>query len=146
MNNKFNFEFLLGILILLITAYFFINFLIKSSVFENKNKFSLQSNFFDIGNLQIGSDVKIKGVIIGEVNEISLNLDNFMANVKTTYHHYIDIPIDSSFKISNEGFIGSSFIEISIGNNDLFFNNMDSTINNIDAISLEEIINNFIFN
>ena len=146
MNNKFNFEFLLGILILLITAYFFINFLIKSSVFDNKNKFSLQSSFFDIGNLQIGSDVKIKGVIIGEVNEISLNLDNFMANVKTTYDYYIDIPLDSSFKISNEGFIGSSFIEISIGNNDLFFNNMDSTINNIDAISLEEIINNFIFN
>ena len=55
------------------------------------------------------------------------------------------IPDDSVFKISNNGFIGSSYIEIQLGNSEELLNNNDYSINNIDAVSLEEIINNFIF-
>ena len=49
------------------------------------------------------------------------------------------------FKISNNGFIGSPYVEIQLGNSLESLNNNDYSINNIDAVSLEEIINNFIF-
>ena len=57
----------------------------------------------------------------------------------------IKIPDDSVFKISNNGFIGSSYIEIQLGNSEENLKHNDYSINNIDAVSLEEIINNFIF-
>ena len=68
-----------------------------------------------------------------------------MAIVTSSVDVNIKIPSDSIFKISNNGFIGSPYIEIQLGNNAVNLENNDKTINNIDAVSLEEIINNFIF-
>ena len=48
------------------------------------------------------------------------------------------------FKISNNGFIGSSYLEIQLGNSEELLKNNDHSVNNIDAVSFEEIINNFI--
>ncbi len=145
MNKKINFEFILGLFILLICVFSLIHFSSKISIFKPSNNFELSSDFFDIGSLKVGSDVKINGVRVGEVKEVSLNSDNFMAVVKTSYSEYINIPNDSTFKISNNGFIGSPYIEISLGSSSIFFKNNDLTKDNIDAISLEEVINNFIF-
>ena len=68
-----------------------------------------------------------------------------MAVVTSSVDKTIKIPNDSIFKIANNGFIGSPYIEIELGNSEEILKNNDYTINNIDAISLEEIINNFIF-
>ena len=68
-----------------------------------------------------------------------------MAIITSSINKSFKIPIDSMFKISNNGFIGSSYIEIELGNSEDSFKNNDYTTNNVDAVSLEEIINNFIF-
>ena len=68
-----------------------------------------------------------------------------MAVVNTSFEKIINIPSDSSFKISNNGFVGSPYVEISLGTSPIFYKNNEETENNIDAISLEEIINNLIF-
>ena len=106
----------------------------------------LISNFFDIGGLTVGADVKTKGVIIGEVTEITLDRNSYMAIVKSSYNYDLKIPLDSEFKIANNGFIGSPYIEVKMGDNQQYYQNNDLTENNIDAVSLEEIINSFIFN
>ena len=145
MNKKINFEFLLGIIILIITIFSFLFIVSKLNYQKKENHFMLTSNFFDLGSLDEGSTVKINGVNVGEVTKISLNAETYMAVVETTYHNQLKIPTDSTFKISNNGFIGSPYIEISIGSINDYYNNGDNTENNIDAISLEEVINNFIF-
>ena len=91
-------------------------------------------------------EIKSKGVKIGEVIEITLDDESYMALVKSSLNNNLKIPIDSEVKIANNGFIGSPYVEITMGNNELFFQNNDITENNVDAVSLEEIINNFIFN
>ena len=145
MISKFNFEFILGLIILIITFLAFMIISSKISFYKPVSDFSLESNFFDIGQLDIGSDVKIKGVKVGEVNNIYLDIETYMAVVKTSFEKKINIPLDSSFKISNNGFVGSPYLEISLGNSPFFYKNNEKTDNNIDAISLEEIINSFIF-
>ena len=74
-----------------------------------------------------------------------LDKENYMAIITTSVDENIKIPNDSVFKISNNGFIGSPYIEIQIGTSQELLKNNDFTINNVDAVSLEEIINNFIF-
>ena len=93
----------------------------------------------------IGNEVKIKGVKVGEVSNIFLDKENYMAIITTSVDENIKIPNDSVFKISNNGFIGPSYVEIQLGNSEEILKNNDYSINNIDAVSLEEIINNFIF-
>ena len=146
MNNKISFEFIIGLLILIITLISFFYFSLKIDYFDNSKKINLNSNFFDIGNLTVGADVKTKGVKIGEVTEISLDGDSYMAIVKSSLNYDLKIPLDSEFKIANNGFIGSPYIEVTMGINEQYYQNNDLTENNVDAVSLEEIINSFIFN
>ena len=146
MNNKISFEFIIGLLILIITLISFFYFSLKIDYFDNSKKINLNSNFFDIGNLTVGADVKTKGVKIGEVIEISLDGDSYMAIVKSSLNYDLKIPLDSEFKIANNGFIGSPYIEVTMGINEQYYQNNDLTENNVDAVSLEEIINSFIFN
>lgn len=146
MKNKISFEFIIGLLILIITIISFFYFSLKIDYFDNSKKINLNSNFFDIGGLTVGADVKTKGVKIGEVIEISLDGDSYMAIVKSSLNYDLNIPLDSEFKIANNGFIGSPYIEVTMGINEQYYQNNDLTENNVDAVSLEEIINSFIFN
>ena len=146
MKNKISFEFIIGLLILIITIISFFYFSLKIDYFDNSKKINLNSNFFDIGGLTVGADVKTKGVKIGEVTEISLDGDSYMAIVKSSLNYDLKIPLDSEFKIANNGFIGSPYIEVTMGINEQHYQNNDLTENNVDAVSLEEIINSFIFN
>jgi phospholipid/cholesterol/gamma-HCH transport system substrate-binding protein len=146
MIKKISFEFIIGLIILIITLVSFFYFSLKIDFFDNSKKINLNSNFFDIGGLTVGADIKTKGVKIGEVTEISLDKISFMAIVKSSLDDDLKIPLDSEFKIANNGFIGSPYIEVTIGNNEQYYQNNDLTENNVDAVSLEEIINSFIFN
>ncbi len=145
MNKKINIEFVLGLLILIISLISIIYYSSKINILNKVDTFQVNSSFFDIGNINIGNDVKIKGVKIGEVSGISLDQENFMAIITSSIDQSIKIPNDSIFKISNNGFIGSPYIEIELGVSEESLKSNDYTNNNIDAVSLEEIINNFIF-
>ena len=143
--NKINTEFVLGLLILIISIISIFYYSSKINLFNKVDTLQVNSSFFDIGNINIGNDVKIMGVKVGEVSSISLDQENFMAVITSSVDESIKIPNDSIFKIANNGFIGSPYIEIELGNSNEIFKNNDYTINNVDAVSLEEIINNFIF-
>ena len=145
MNKKINIEFTVGLLILIITLFCFFFFSSKLNILNEVNPIKINSSFFDIGNMSIGNDVKIKGVKVGEVTGIKLDQENFMAIITSSVKENILIPDDSIFKISNNVFIGSPYIEIQLGNSNESLKNNDFTINNVDAVSLEEIINSFIF-
>ena len=145
MNKKINIEFVLGLLILITSLICIFYYSSKINFFNKIESFQIHSSFFDKGNINIGNEVKIKGVKVGEVSSISLDQDSYMAIVTFTVDESIKIPNDSVFKISNNGFIGSPYIEIQLGNSEETLKNNDNTINNVDAVSLEEIINNFIF-
>ena len=145
MNNKINLEYSLGLLILIISIISIFYYSSKINLFDKVDTLQINSNFFDIGNINIGSDVKIMGVKVGEVISISLDQENYMAIITSSVDESINIPNDSIFKIANNGLIGSPYIEIELGNSKEIFKNNDYTINNVDAVSLEEIINNFIF-
>ena len=143
--NKINTEFVLGLLILIISIISIFYYSSKINLLNNSETFQINSSFFNIGDTNIGNDVKINGVKVGEVLNIKLDQETYMAIITSSVDKSIQIPDDSVFKISNNGFIGSSYLEIQLGNSEELLKNNDHSVNNIDAVSLEEIINNFIF-
>ena len=145
MNKKINIEFILGLLILIISIICIFYYSSKVNLYNKIETFQINSSFFDIGNVNIGNDVKIKGVKVGEVSGISLDQENYMAIITSSIDENVKIPNNSTFKISNNGFIGSPYIEKQLGESEVLLKNNDYTTDNIDAVSLEEIINNFIF-
>ena len=145
MNKKINIEFVLGLIILILSIISIFYYSSKINLLNKNETFQINSSYFDVGNMTIGNDVKINGVKVGEVLNIKLDQVSYMAIITSSIDKSINIPDDSVFKISNNGFIGSSYIEIQLGNSEELLENNDYSANNIDAVSLEEIINNFIF-
>ena len=145
MNKKINIEFILGFIILILSIISIFYYSSKINLLNKNETFQINSSYFDVGNMTIGNDVKINGVKVGEVLNIKLDQVSYMAIITSSIDKSINIPNDSVFKISNNGFIGSSYIEIQLGNSEELLKNNDYSANNIDAVSLEEIINNFIF-
>ncbi len=145
MNNKINLEYILGLLIIIISIISIFYYSSKINLFNKVDILQINSSFFDIGNIKVGNDVKIMGVKVGEISSISLDQENYMAIITSSVDESIKIPNDSIFKIANNGFIGSPYVEIELGNSKEILKNNDYTINNVDAVSLEEIINSFIF-
>ena len=145
MNKKINIEFVLGLIILILSIISIFYYSSKINLLNKNDTFQINSSYFDVGNMTIGNDVKINGVKVGEVLNIKLDQVSYMAIITSSIDKSINIPDDSVFKISNNGFIGSSYIEIQLGNSEELLENNDYSANNIDAVSLEEIINNFIF-
>ena len=145
MNKKINIEFVLGFIILILSIISIFYYSSKINLLNKNETFQINSSYFDVGNMTIGNDVKINGVKVGEVLNIKLDQASYMAIITSSIDKSINIPDDSVFKISNNGFIGSSYIEIQLGNSEELLKNNDYSANNIDAVSLEEIINNFIF-
>ena len=145
MNKKINIEFVLGLIILILSIISIFYYSSKINLLNKNETFKINSSYFDVGNMTIGNDVKINGVKVGEVLNIKLDQVSYMAIITSSIDKSINIPDDSVFKISNNGFIGPSYIEIQLGNSEELLKNNDYSINNIDAVSLEEIINNFIF-
>ena len=145
MNKKINIEFVLGLIILILSIISIFYYSSKINLLNKNETLQINSSYFDIGNMTIGNDVKINGVKVGEVLNIKLDQVSYMAIITSSIDKSINIPDDSVFKISNNGFIGSSYIEIQLGDSEELLENNDYSANNIDAVSLEEIINNFIF-
>ena len=145
MNKKINIEFVLGFIILILSIISIFYYSSKINLLNKNETLQINSSYFDVGNMTIGNDVKINGVKVGEVLNIKLDQVSYMAIITSSIDKSINIPDDSVFKISNNGFIGSSYIEIQLGNSEELLKNNDYSFNNIDAVSLEEIINNFIF-
>ena len=144
--KKINKEIFLGVIIILISLVIFINlFNSYSSNKSNNVSFSLNSDFNNVGSLSVGNDIKIHGVKVGEVANISINPELLVANVIIEFDNFYKIPSDSIFTITSNGLMGGSYIDIKIGSSDLTFNENETTKHNIDAISIENIISDIIF-
>ena len=79
MNKKINIEFVLGLLILILSIISIIYYSSKINLLNKIDTFRINSSYFDIGNTTIGNDVKINGVKVGEVLNIKLDPVTYMA-------------------------------------------------------------------
>ena len=144
--EKINKEIILGVIIILLSLVVFINlFNGYNSNKSNNISFSLISDFNNVGSLSAGNDINVHGVKVGEVTDISINPELFVANVVLEFDNFYKLPSDSIFTITSNGLMGGSYIDIKIGSSDLTFNENETTKHNIDAISIENIISDIIF-
>ena len=60
MNKKINLEYVLGLLILIISIISIFYYSSKLNLFKKMDTLQINSSFFDIGNINLGNDVKIK--------------------------------------------------------------------------------------
>ncbi len=78
----------------------------------SSNGYELTASFGSVEGVRIGTDVRMAGVAIGEVTNLTLNPETYRADATFSVQEGIEIPDDSAISISSEGLLGGNFVEI----------------------------------
>ena len=77
--------------------------------------YDLRASFRSIEGVSLGSDVKLAGVKVGTLTQVSLNPQTYMADAVLSLQKSVELPSDSAVLISSEGLLGGNFIELQPG-------------------------------
>jgi len=76
------------------------------------DSYRLSASFRSADGIAVGTDVRLAGVRVGSVTDLSLNAETYRADVGFSVLGDIDVPSDSSVAISSEGLLGGNFVEL----------------------------------
>lgn len=86
------------------------------SSLRSQPTYQLHATFDNIGGLKVRSPVKVGGVVIGRVSEITLDTERYLPRVVMSIEtRYNKIPSTSSLSIRTSGLLGEQFLALNIG-------------------------------
>lgn len=111
-----------------------------------KSSYTVTANFANIGNLKPRAAVSLAGVKIGQVEDIRLNTDNYMATITMSIDSNVNaIPTDSTASILTAGLLGANYVSLTPGFEDSFLKQGDHIDNTNQALILENLIGQLLF-
>lgn len=143
--NKSVVEIITGMAIISFAAFFLLTSYSKSGLKKTKDGYSINAKFTSIDGINIGSEVRIAGIKIGEVIERNIDPTSYRAIITMNLDQKIKIPTDSSAAVSSESLMGGKFINIVAGADDVFLKDHDTMQYTQSSVSLENLIGKMIF-
>ncbi|QBZ83004.1 putative phospholipid ABC transporter-binding protein MlaD [Hydrogenovibrio crunogenus] len=112
---------------------------------QEKPTYQINALFSNIGGLKVRSPVKISGVVVGRVSDISVDKTTYQARVKMQiYKDYDELPLDTSASILTSGLLGDQYIGLEPGADDVYLREGDQLDLVQPALVLEELIGQFL--
>lgn len=112
---------------------------------KDKPSYQVSALFNNIGGLKVRAPVKISGVVVGRVSDISIDPRTYQAKVKMNiFKEYSDLPIDTSGSILTSGLLGDQYIGLVIGADEEVLKDGDQLDLTQSALVLEDLIGQFL--
>lgn len=108
-------EALIGAVVLLVAGLFLFYAYSNTAVGRAGSGYSLIARFPSAVGVNVGTDVRISGIKVGSVIRQELDPETFQAKVTFTVQNDVELPADTIAKISSEGILGGSYIDLSPG-------------------------------
>lgn len=83
-------------------------------------EYQLTASFRSADGINVGTDVRMAGVKIGRVTDISLDPATYRAATVFSVQEGIEVPDDSAVAISSEGLLGGNYVELLPGGSPFF--------------------------
>jgi phospholipid/cholesterol/gamma-HCH transport system substrate-binding protein len=106
--------------------------------------YSLTASFRAADGVTAGTDVRLAGVKIGTVSDITLNPETFRADTVLAMSGDVEIPDDSILAISSEGLLGGNFVEVLPGGSPFTLEPGDSFAETQGSVSLITLLLRFV--
>ena len=74
--------------------------------------YPLTASFRSAEGVRVGTDVRLAGVRIGSVTDMTLNHETYWADTVFSIRADVPVPDDSSAVIASEGLLGGTYVEI----------------------------------
>ena len=102
------------------------------------------AKFGQVDGLSIGTDVRISGIKVGTVSSLGLDPQNYLAVAHLTIQRGVELPDDSSVKITSSGLLGSSYLSITPGGSDKMIAPGGQIVNTQGSVDLMGLIGRLI--
>ena len=109
------------------------------------NFYTIYANFESVGGLKKDSSVKMAGVEIGRVGNVSLDVENLNARIAMKIQKGVPVQDDAIASIRTSGLIGDKFVSISPGGSDELLQDGDLLTDTEPAIDIESLISKYVF-
>ena len=139
----------LGLITAIISIAFLFQFIQVNKSNTSQNTYSLKAKFLKAGGIVVGNDVKIRGVKVGVVTNVSLD-NELLAEVSFKINSSVKITSNSSISVSSDGLLGNKYLSILPGSNlgqneNQFLNEFDEIKFVNDYESIEDQVSKIIF-
>lgn len=112
----------------------------------SKDYYRVTAEFDNIGSLKERAPVRIAGVKIGQIEKIELHDQHFKAKVTLLINNKESkLPTDTSASILTEGLLGSNYISLTPGYEEVSLKNGSTITTTHPALILENLIGQLLF-
>lgn len=131
--------------VVLAVALAFLFFFMQTAQVRTVDGYKLSAAFFKVGGLTSGSDVRINGIKVGTVNDLTLDQETFDAIVTMSIRSDVNVPEDSVASVGSAGIIGGKFVSIAPGGAKKMLADGERLARTKDFKSLEDQVGEIIF-
>lgn len=105
--------------------------------------YPLTASFRSLEGVTVGTDVRLAGVKIGTVTDISLNPETYRADAVLSVRDGVQIPDDSAVIVASEGLLGGTYVEVSPGGSLFYLDPGEEILDTQSAVSLVSLLLKF---
>ena len=114
-------EVIVGGLVLAAAAGFLFYAAQMTGLSTGQSEYELNASFRSADGVDVGTDVRLAGVKVGRVTDVSLDPETYRAETRFTVRDGIEVPDDSASAVSSEGLLGGNYVEILPGGSPFYF-------------------------
>lgn len=144
MMDKPIIETITGAIILAIAVIFGL-YILKFHDASQVNSYHLFAEFDTIEGLKKGSEVRLSGIPIGKIDQISLNEETFQAVIRLELDDKIKLPEDTIAQASSEGLLGGTYLALIPGGEEELLAEGDYFSYTQSPVSLVDLLGKFMF-
>ncbi len=115
------------------------------STYNVSETYQVQAYFTNVGGLKPTASVRSAGVLVGRVNDIRLDTEEYKAKVTMSIDKRYQFPKDTFANIQTSGLLGENFIGLVPGAEDQMLKNGEVFKKTQSAMVLEDLIGQFIY-
>lgn len=108
--------------------------------------YELLARFDNIGGLKVRAPIKSAGVVVGRIEKIVLDSQNYQAMVTMKMDDRYRFPVDTFATINTSGLLGEQYIALEAGGDEKTIEPGGLIKKTQSAVVLEKLISQFMFN
>ncbi|USG59480.1 outer membrane lipid asymmetry maintenance protein MlaD [Sneathiella marina] len=138
-------ETVIGAVVLAFAAIFLVFAYRTADVGPRSGGINVTAAFDNVDGLNVGSDVRMSGIKVGAITSQMLDLKTYRAVINISLNEDIQLPEDSSAKITSDGLLGSNYLALQPGGSDDMLKDGGTISYTQGAVNLQDLIGQAIF-
>ena len=131
--------------IVLLAAAGFVTLAYEAADIKGNGGYEIIAEFGSTGGLSVGDDVRISGIKVGRITEQCLDPITYSARIAMAIAPDIEIPADSSARITAASLLGGNYLELMPGADSEVLSAGATIYDTRDPVSISDLLGKMVF-